>query len=229
MRILKAVKQHVLSNVWEQYAKEYLVKHPDCFGKSHNKIKNYYIYKEGTKSRSIKTEWANSTRSYSHTSMAGLVTSYEIFRKVIEDWFKRAVAAIIGGELIQITHVGKFCMVRVERDFRKKSQLRVDWGRTKKQDKIWSEEKQKMVYPKLIMHTDDDWCRVRWYKPGVTNDTVYEFVPTEASSGGKGGFLGKLTEALKFNPQLKFLYLFNPIRDKEDYPVRKTFKQQVAS
>lgn len=224
MRALKAVDQHMIKHIWEQYAKEYLINHPDCFGKYYNKIHNYYIFKTGTKERKMRVSRANSVRIDSTYSMAGLVMSYEIFRKIIEVYFKKAIGYIVQGEALHINALGKFCMVRAERDFRKTNQLKVDWGKTRKQEQVWNEQKQKFVSPKLIYFTDDDWTRVKWFKNRIKNDSVYEFSPAKSDSDSITGFRGAIKAGFNEDPLRKFNYLFAPIRDVEDIK-RKPFKK----
>jgi hypothetical protein len=158
-------------------------------------------------------------------SMAGLVLSYATFRKIIEVYLKKVILEVVAGNAGNLHSLGKICMIRAERDFRKTNQLKVDWGKTRKQEKVWNEEKQKMMYPKRIYFTDDHWCRVNWVKSAVTNISVYEFQPT-LPNGPTGGFIGEVTRQLKVNPLLKYLYLYRPIKDSKEIKKHR-FKKQV--
>jgi hypothetical protein len=190
-----AKETHVLKDIWIAYATQLLHDNPEWWGRYAQNTMHFYVYRRvGTK--------------------VELVISYPVFRKTMETYLNRAKRSIIQGEALNVLGgVGKICARRVERDFRKKNQRRVDWHKTRQQPMIWSEEKQKMVYKTIIFFTNDDWCRIGWSKNGrVKNETVYEFVPANRNSGGTSGFKLEFTEALKKDPLLKYKYLFNPLR-----------------
>lgn len=209
----KRITTHLVRHIWEAYAKKYLLEHPDCFGKQHNKIKNFYIYKHDTKKRVIKVKYPSRSFNVTAHSSQGLVNSYEIFRGIIELYLSKAKSAIINGEAVHFTHIGKICARRVERDFRKTTQRKVDWGKTRRQTKVWSDDAGKMVYPRKIYFAEDDWCRIGWNKVGIPNETVYEFDPAGPNSKGEGGFRVPFSQALAADPLLKYKYLYSPIKE----------------
>lgn len=190
-------KTHFVHDIWQAYAKRLLLAHPEYWGRYHNHTDNCYIY---TKKDNKIIE----------------VITYPKFRRIIEVFFDKAKRAIIAGETYKIgSYLGKICARRVERDFRKKTQRRINWEATRRQPKIWNEEKQKEVYKHVIYYTDDDWCRIGWNKPenagGEGFSKFYEFKPTKDSRAGTG-FAQQFTAALKADPILKYAYLFYPLR-----------------
>lgn len=139
--------------------------------------------------------------------------NYNRYRKNVEYYFDAAKRAIIQGDCINMTaQVGKICAKRVERDFRKKQQQQVDWAKTRKQEKVWNEEKQKMTYPKYIFFTGDDWSRIGWFKnKQITNEAMYEFKPAAPNAERTGGFKLEFSRAMQEDPMLKYQYLFCPL------------------
>lgn len=209
----KRINTHLIRHIWEDYARKILLENPDYYGVSHNKIRNYYIYRKGTKKYVVRVNYPSGAESATVHSQQGLVNSYEIFRKIIEEYLAKARQAIINGEAVHFAHIGKICAKRVERDFRKKTQRMIDWAKTKKQTKVWNDEAGKEIYPKYFYFADDDWCRIGWIKANIKNDTVYEFDPSGPNSLGKGGFRKEFSNALKHDPLLKYKYLYAPIKE----------------
>lgn len=211
MRI-EGIKTHTVKHMWEAYAKELLAKNPDYVGKYFNKIHNFYIFKKGTKTRTVITKYSGYQTSDKAYSMSGLVISYTEFRKIIADYFEKAKREIIKGNAININGVGKICVKRVERDFRKDRQRFINWAATKNQPKIWDEQLGRERYTKYIYFTTDDWCRIAWFKhTQLTNKTVYEFEPSNQSSSGVGGFKSEFSKALQSDKLLKYQYLYQQI------------------
>lgn len=209
----KRITTHVVKHIWEAYAKKYLIEHPECYGVQHNKIRNFYIYKNGTKKSKVTVNYPSRKQMFFSHSHQGLVISYEIFRKVIEEFLGKAKTAIINGDAVHFTHIGYICAKRVERDFRKKNQRIIDWGKTRKQEKVWNDEAGKEVFPRYIYYSDDDWCRIAWIKPGIKGETAYEFDPAAPNSKGTKGFRKEFSQAVKADPLLKYKYLYAPIKD----------------
>lgn len=186
----------LLRDIWEAYAEELLKKHPDWWSKRENKIRHFRIGCTDEQGKQVEMH------------------SYVRFRKTIEYYFDRAKQAIIDGKAVNMgSHVGKICAKRVERDFRKKKHRRVDWGKTRQQDKVWDEQRQALVYPKFFYHNGNDWSRIGWVKFGMlANSTVYEFKPAAANSARTSGFKLEFTQAQRKDPLKKYQYLFNPIK-----------------
>lgn len=189
-------KMYVIKDIWVNYVQKLLVENPEWWTRHEKGTPHYRLYrKQGT--RVIE------------------VNNYGRFRQTLELYFMKARMAIINGEAINMTNgVGKICAKRVERDFRKERQRRINWQKTKQQPLVWSEEKQKMVYKTKVYYTTDDWCRIGWMKSKkVQNETVYQFSPTRPNSAGTSGFVREFIEALNRDPLLKFKYLYQPIHE----------------
>ena len=186
---------YVVKDMWIAYAEKMLKANPGWWSRYDNKCRHFKIGYVDSTGRMVE------------------VMNYTKFRKTLEYYFDRAKRAIIQGECINMTsHVGKICVKRVERDFRKGKQRRIDWFKTRQQPKVWSEEKQKMVYSRVIYFTSDEWCRIAWIKNGaIENETVYEFAPANRNSAGTSGFKLEFSEAQKADSLLKYQYLFNPL------------------
>lgn len=190
---VKAIPVHKLSHIYEAYAASIIAQNSDYFGRSYHNIKNYYIYiRKGERREEI--------------------LNYRQFRQIVEQYFDRAKTAIINGEALHINCIGKICAKHIERDFRNGNKRQVNWGKSNKY-KEWSEEKQKMVYTKLVYHTEDTYLRVGWFKQGIPNETMYEFDPTEANEARTSGFKLEFSEANKKDPTLRFRYPYYPIKD----------------
>lgn len=181
-------------DMWQRYAKELLAANPEYWSRFENYTSNFAVYrKAGTRVEEV--------------------MNYKRFNGIIRSYFNRAKKAIIKGEAVNmLASVGKICARRVERDFRKPKQNRLDWDRTKKQPLVWDEEKQRMVYENKIYHVGDEWCRIGWHKTKtIANESVYEFKPTAPSGDKKHGFTLEFSTALINDPLLKYQYLFFPV------------------
>lgn len=141
------------------------------------------------------------------------VMNYNTFRKLMEMYFDRAKIAIIKGDALDMTSgVGKILGRRVERDFRKKGQRRIDWGKTRKQPLVEDPETGKLHYKTLVYNTSDDWCRISWSKTKkLENEIIYEFKPSAPNSNRTGGFRLEFSNALMKDPLLKYKYQFKPV------------------
>jgi len=186
---------HVLKDIWIAYAEHMLPNDPDLRSRYKNKTKHFVVGYE-TKEKFIE------------------VLSYPKFRRTIERYFDKAKRAIIQGEAINMGGgVGKICGKRVERDFRKKKQRKVNWHKTRQLEKVWDEEKQKMVYPYYVYFISSEWCRIAWVKnERIPNETVYEFAPASRNSAGTSGFKLEFSQAQKEDPLLQYRYLYNPLK-----------------
>lgn len=204
-------KMNHVKDIWKVYALQLLALNKDWWGRYHNKLENYYIY------RSVIIDGK---------PVVELVFSYEKFREIIDEFFLAAKVAIIEGEAVNLgNHVGKICARRVERDH---SNKQVNWGRTNLQEKVLNEKTGKMVPKKLIYFTDDDYCRIGLHKTGaLENEMVYEFSPAEDNKCGTG-FKKEFATALKRNILLKYRYLYFPLK-RRDRKVRLTLNQKTVS
>lgn len=202
---MKGPKTHHLKDIWEKYALTLLGKNPEWWYASPNrtaKVKYEIIYKLHADAGTGKLQVLK-------------VISYSEFRAIIEDFFIMAKEAVIEGKAVDLTsRLGKICGKRVERDHTKK---KVNWPRTMKRPKVWSEEKQKMVPDKIIYLVDDDWCRINWYRLGmVTNETAYEFKPSDRTDSGIG-FSQMFGKALEENKMLKYKFPYFPRAQRKIY------------
>lgn len=200
MGVTTGKKVHTVLDIWPAYVRELLKDYPGAWtghkfrpNTNNHYYHNFYVYRMiGGK----KVE----------------IASYSKFRKIVEHYFDRAKSAVIKGEAIDIYGgVGKICMRRVERDFRKPKQSQIDWGATKKQPLVWSEAKGKLCYKTIIYFTGDDWVRVGWNRnKRIKNEKAYEFKPAATSSIHTTGFTLELVNALKKDELLRYQYLYVP-------------------
>lgn len=184
---------HTVKDMWAVYARKLLQEDPKRYGRREKYMTNYSIYID-----------VNGVRT--------TIMTYGKFRKLIEHYFDKAKREIIAGNAINITHgVGKIAVKRVERDFRNKNHLKIDYQKTSKQPKV---ERDGVMKPeKIIYHTEPDWCRIAWFKSkNMTNIAYYEFIPTSPNSNRTLGFKLELIEALNNNPLLRYKYLYQPVR-----------------
>jgi hypothetical protein len=193
-------KCYTARDIWQAYARQLLAKNPTWWTSYHQVLKcsNYAVGYIDASGKKIE------------------VMNYTRFRKILEFYFDRAKTAIIQGEAISMrAKVGKICIKRVQRDFRKGRQRKVDWKKTNAQPKVWSEKSQKMVPAKIIYHTGNEWFRVGWAKNHMLpNESVYEFTPTSSNSGRTAGFKLELSTAIGADPFLKYKYLYSPFNIK---------------
>jgi len=185
------VARHTVKHVWKAFVKSQLEQHP-----------KYY-----TKGQAIFQEL--------EPGKVKEIMDYKTFRGIIERFFDQAKKAIIEGEAVQIPCMGAIAAKRISRDFRKE-QKDIDWGRSiaKGSEKL---ENGRMSPDKLYYYTNDDYCRIAWWKPKIANISVYRFEPTNKSSGTREdcktkGFKTQFSEALDQDPFLKFRYIFGPLR-----------------
>lgn len=195
---VKTKAVHTAKDIWVAYATDLLAKHPDWWSMYSERYRcsHCFIYRQVG-------------------SRAEEVMSYPQFRRILEEYLKRARKAIIQGEALNLkASMGKICAKRVERDFRKEKQRQVDWGRTNAipENRYWDEARKKWAYHKLVYFITDDWSRIAWFKnKKVKGETIYRFDPANPNSARTSGFKLEFTNALNSDPLLKFKYLFQPI------------------
>lgn len=187
-------KSFTVIDIWKAYVKKLLIDNSEWWGKRDKFMPDFVVYrKEGTKVIEV--------------------INYNSFRKLMEMYFDRAKIAIIKGDALDMTSgVGKILGRRVERDFRKKGQRRIDWGKTRKQPLVQNEETGTWHYKTLVYNTSDDWCRISWNKTKkLDNEIIYEFKPSAPNSNRTGGFRLEFSNALMRDPLLKYKYQFKPV------------------
>lgn len=182
---------HSLRDMYAFYVKALLKAHPE------------YKFIKGKKEKGRYQEISAVYRISPSGANEKLMT-YELFKKIMHLYYKKAQEQIIAGKTINMLNgIGYIQAVRVERNHLKKA---VDW-----QSSYQLGEKNPVNGKmKLVYFTDDDWCRIAWHKHGqLNNETAYEFVPSETGSTDKG-FKNQFVKALKANPLLKFEYKYCP-------------------
>lgn len=194
---LKNIHRHTVRHMWQAYVKEVINENPEYWTKRKNGLV-HYIYKK---------DQSNEPEE---------VLNYDMFRYLVEQFFSRAKLAIINGEAVNIPNVGRICAKRIQRDFRSKNKP-IDWGRT---NAAGRDENGK--YKKMYYFTEDEYCRIGFFKMAILNIHVYQFKPTNPGmTNREGGFNKEFSRALTNDPLLKYRYLYCPLRD---YVV----KEQIA-
>jgi len=181
-------------DMWQKYVKDMLAANPEYWSRYENYTSNFAVYcKDGNRVKEV--------------------MNYKRFNAIIRSYFTRAKKAIIKGEAVNMmASVGKICARRVQRDFRKPKQNRINWHRTKQQPLVFDDKEQRMKYEHKIYHVEDEWCRIGWHKTKtLANESVYEFKPTAQSSTKQWGFAMEFSNALRADPLLKYQYLYFPV------------------
>ena len=211
MRV-EAIKLHTVKHMWEEYAlKRIADSEGKYFGVQDYKIKNYYIFKVGTPYRSVRVRYKSGASTQRIYERSGLIIDYAQFREVIELFFDKARREVIKGNAILISGLGRIYVKRIERDFRRKNNKPIHWGKTSKYlviDPVTG----KKSYSKIIYSTSDDYCRINWRKSTFTNQSVYEFLPSHGSKTSSSGFKPELSKALNENKLLRYQYILEPIK-----------------
>jgi hypothetical protein len=182
--------------MWQAYVKVLLAEDENRYTRYEKGMSNYSVYVKDP------------------NGQQRVIMYYPKFRKIIEHYFDKAKREIINGNAIAFPGMGKIACKRVERDFRKKSHIRINWPKTKLQPLVPNpNEPGKMMYKKLIYITTPDWSMITWFKNRkVPNISLYEFTPANANSERTSGFKLEFTNAMDKDPLLKYRYLFDPIK-----------------
>lgn len=198
------IKTHCVKHIWIAYAKRLLASEPKgaLHSRSRNKIPHYFVFR-----------WEYGTDANGNKCRRKIIiASYERFRKIVEHFFDRAKTTIIQGEAIKINQCGRICAKRVERDFRRKGQKKIDWKKTMESGTFFDPAIGKNRYRKVFFLKNDFWCRIGWWKPGIKGQNAYEFKAAARNSAGTSGFKYEFSQALLNDRMLEFRYLFQPIR-----------------
>lgn len=188
---------NTVEDIWQAYVKKLLKEDLNRYTRYEKRRSNHAVYVD-----------INGTKT--------TVMTYSKFRKILEHFFDKAKREVInGGALVLPGGLGRILVKRVERDFRKKNQIKIDWNKTKKQPLIEDPDVPgKLKYEKHIYNTQPDWLRISWIKSKamvVENIGVYKFSPTNANKERGTGFKLELTAANNADPFLKYKYLFQGI------------------
>lgn len=212
---MRTVKTYHVKDIWQQYVLQLLAANPDWTTRCNSKGSpgtraNYYVLrpydKFDTKLKNKKVE----------------VINYKIFLSIITDYFERAKEAVVQGELLNLrARLGKICMSRIQRDFRKKT---VNFGKTNKYPKVLDPVTGLMKREKIIYLVDEEWFQVTWLKQrAITNEVFYEFCPANAKSSlaktADTSFATLRSKALEADPKLKFKYVYKPLTKPTSYAV----------
>lgn len=192
----KGPKIHHLKDVWNWYSNTLLSGNPEWWGVYKDRVTNYYIYRKYTDGDGKRVVIE--------------VFSWPKFRHIIETYYDKAKDAIIAGEAVDMKmRIGKICARRVQRSHNKRV---INYAKTMKQPKIYSEKMGREVRAKVIYYTADDWCRIAWNKTKqLTNESVYEFFPTSNTKSGNC-FCQQFSRVLTANKLLKYKYPYYPLR-----------------
>lgn len=191
---------YYLKDIWEAYSFKLLAENPTWVGVNQDKVKNYRIYAKYTDETGKKR--------------IEEILTYKKFADTMKTFFSLAKLKVVNGGVLKLKgHLGAIAARRVERDHSKKV---VNFNKTNQQEKVWSEEKGKLVPKKVIYFVSDDWCRIGWHKirRWLKNVTVYEFRPAKDLKS-KQGFNQLLSSALLKNPNIKYKYIFYPLNKRK--------------
>lgn len=190
---VKNIPRHTVVHMWDAYVKRILNENPTWWSKARKTVGKFYVYRPDGDGQVE-------------------VINYEIFRTIIEDYLNLAKKAIINGECLYLSSVGRICAKRIQRDFRGKKKS-VDWKRSHAAGVTTVDGKKK--FNKLYFRTEDDYCRIGWFKAAIENISMYMFLPAKPGISDRegGGFSKQFSNALISDPLLRFKYLFCPLRD----------------
>lgn len=197
---VKSIPRHTIQHIWKAYVKNI----------SSNKSDYWTKFKDGFP-----------CAIYYNTpgGQVKLFMDYELFRNVCERFLLQARKAIINGESIEIPRCGFIAGKRIERDFRAKKKT-IDWKRTVAGGftMIEVDGEMKKKYNKIYYQLKNDYCRIGWIKPTISNITVYSFLPTASSSKSHAtnptiGFKEAFSQNLVKDQFIKYKYIFCPLRE----------------
>lgn len=195
---------HHMSHIYQAYTDKLVKRNPGYFGKYFHNLYNYYVYQHVIDEETGKKTVVE-------------IMNYPLFRKIVEQYFHRAKNAIIAGEALHVNCCGKLCAKRCERSFLNEKKRQVNWGKSNKfrrfsEEKSAASGKDAYTYDKLVYYTEDDFLRIGWWKPGIRNETMYEFEPASGNSGRTSGFKLEFSQANTNNPLLRYRYPYFPIK-----------------
>jgi hypothetical protein len=134
-----------------------------------------------------------------------IVLTYDRWFNIMASYLEQARKSIIDAERLSMGKLGWIHAKRIERNFRNK---KINWKETNKQEKVFDQEKQRMVPVRKIYYTGDDYCRVGWSER-KGHAVLYKFIPTY-SSRQRVGFKQQFSNANIQNPVLKLKYIYYP-------------------
>lgn len=132
------------------------------------------------------------------------VISFDRFMAIIKTYYLQAREHVIKGEVFHLGHsLGRIAARTISRNFKNR---KVNFYETKKQPKVWDEEKQRWRPEKIIYYTNDEYSRIAWEKLSkLPNEKSYKFTPSRGNKTGKG-FARAFSAALKMDPLLARKY-----------------------
>lgn len=195
--MLQRRNKHTIKDIWKKYVLEVLSQnHTFVCGKRKSDA-YYYLYRKERGDNGLITLTE--------------VMNYKTFRDIITEFFMLGKEAVIQGYCLDfIGRLGKLCAWRVERNHNIR---RLDFKSTQSSETIWDEKTQSYI-KKMVFFTDDDWVKIGWHKyKYLKNRNLYKFNITKNNLKNRGqSFNNALTIALKENPDLKYKYLFFPLK-----------------
>jgi len=202
---IKELKTHTLKTMYQEYVTRLLKDNPTWWGIRDEgiRMKNYTIYAKSTKKKS---KWVQTGDEEEGDIVIKM--SWPLYRTVVESYFHKAKDAIIQGESLTLTGVGKIRAIRAQRNFKKPT---IDWAGTLKDKQV--DEKGKTIF---VYHTSEDYCKIEWVKDTSSaggNVRSYHFMPANGNTLNKKGFKKEFTTALMRDPLLKYRYKYNPLLD----------------
>ncbi len=190
-------KVYTVQDMWQAYVKKLLAEDTNRYSRYEKSMSNHSVYID-INGRKI------------------IVMNYPRFRRIIEHYFDKAKKEIIKGNAVDMkSGLGRIAAKRVERDFRRPTQRRVDWAKTRQQPLVENpKDPTKLTYKNRILNIQPDWCRIGWFKGRkIDNIGVYKFSPTNPSSSKVTGFKKEFVEALNKDPLLKYQYVYQEIKE----------------
>lgn len=198
---VESIPNHSFKHIWEGYVRKLLLANPEY---SIKKKPHFHTVEAVV----IKTPKGNVKEE---------IISYTLFKGILERFLVKSKQCIINGEAINIPHCGMIAAKRIERDFRAQNKS-IDWKKTSEAGHT-IDENGKKKFNHVFYYLSDEYCRIGWYKPLMTNVENYLFEPTRSSSKthitnvATTGFKEEFSQALMSDPFLKYKYIFCPIRD----------------
>jgi hypothetical protein len=175
-------------DVYQSYVKILLAENPEFWGvySRGRKMKNFWIY------RRVKGKVVE-------------VLNFDRWYHIMVSFIMRIRDRVTAGEVFEMGHnLGKIEARCIERNF---SNPKVNFFETNKQPKKMN-DKGKMVPERIVFFTDEEYVRIGWDKShNLTNETVYEFRPTQGNVT-KEGFAEAFSHANMKNPLLKRKYRY---------------------
>jgi len=218
---IEQLKQWIPGEIYQEYVKMLLEQHPlvedeikerprdkKRRGWVTRKVYNRGYWTRFNKRTNTSHYWVYTKKVVGGRHRVEEVISYARFMAILDAWFSKAREYIIDGYALNMGNgIGCIQGMHVERNH---SNPQINWQETKKQPLVDNPDGTKS-YLRKVYFTDDTWVRIGWVKfSKLTNETIYEFVPSYTSHMATPGFSDIFSAAHKANPALKLKYPFYP-------------------